>query len=1454
MTTNFSVANEAELNAAIAAINLGGTSSAINTSYTITITSDFTLTADITPINLASGDNLTVTGSSIYNTTAVLDGNGSHRGFVVNAGSVALSDLSLTGMTAPGGSGGSPSGGGALYVGANAAVVTSAVTFNGDSVHGGTPAGGAIFVAQGGSLDVTGGSVAGSGTAAGNGIFIQGNNSITLDNTTVTGHIADQSGSSLGSGAGSVVIQGAVTLSAADHYTGGTQIDGSLSLMAAGAAGTGAITFTAPTGESLIVGAGDVPSNLIDGFVSVAATNFANADTVDLVGIGSPTGYSLSPTNQLTVSGSQGTAALNLDPTQNYSADTFVLSADSGIGAAAGTMVSVVQTSFLVGNEADLNAILASIDVPGAGAPPDLAYTITLTSSFTLASDLDAINLASGDTLTINGAGYTIDGAGSYRGFFDYAGALTLENLTIQNAVASGGAGGSGALSGGGGAGLGGGLFVASQGAATLDNVTFINDQAVGGAAGATSGTGLGGGGGLGGAGGAGSGNYAGGGGGIGVGATGGSGESHAGGTGIVIGAASGMSGTGTSPHAGGAGGADGGGGGAAGQITTVGSGRGGGGSRSYPGVAGDGGVGGNFGGGAASGKAAGFGGGGANSAGGWGGGGSGAVGGFGGGSGAGGGAGGGLGAGGDVFVQQGGSLTIAGGSLTGGAVSGGQGSGNGSSGAALGSGIFAQGAETLTFDPAAGQTLSVGDVIADSAGSGDTGATGVTLSGVGTVVLSATNTYTGGTALDAGTLSLQAPGAAGSGAIAFAYGAATTLIVGAGDVPNNIISGFLPGDVIDLEGIGTATSAVPGAGDILTVSGGTTTVQLRLDPAQNFTGESFFTATDNHGGTLVTAIDIAGDFPPSVSGTGIVNGDDHTPLNPLSGVTVSDVDTGQTETVTVTLSSPFNGALSNLAGGTYDDVHGIYTVSGTAAAVTAALDGLVFTPVENQVAPGQSVTTVFNLSATDGLMFSTAAATTVNITALNDAPVISGVGGALVEGYWNVPLNPFAAGTITDPDVGATESVTFTLSSNLSSGSTDAIGMLSLSMPGMTLTHTGAGTYALSAGSPADVTKAIDALQLTTVPNPSIPGYTITYVGMSVSDGIAPLVTADAEVLAGLPIFSGVAANQSVVDGNSIDPFSTVQITDSAGLSIQGLTITLFDSSGNYLTPTDANGTLSGADLTKTDVGTYTLTPGSTQAVSAELDALVFTPSVSGSTATTFFNLAAFDGATTSDNQDTSVIAEPACFYRGTRIQTDHGEVPVEELAIGDRVVTVSGAIRPIKWIGRRTVAARFSDPLKVWPIRIMAGALADEVPSRDLVVSPDHALLVDNILIQAGALVNSISIVRETEPPEIFTYFHIELEDHSLILAENTPAETFVDNVDRLGFDNWAEHEALYPKGNAIAEMLHPRAKAYRQVPRSIRERLADRGAQFIDGIFVPEMDVYDDRAQRLQSFIAA
>jgi hypothetical protein len=182
-------------------------------------------------------------------------------------------------------------------------------------------------------------------------------------------------------------------------------------------------------------------------------------------------------------------------------------------------------------------------------------------------------------------------------------------------------------------------------------------------------------------------------------------------------------------------------------------------------------------------------------------------------------------------------------------------------------------------------------------------------------------------------------------------------------------------------------------------------------------------------------------------------------------------------------------------------------------------------------------------------------------------------------------------------------------------------------------------------------------------------------------------------------------------------------------------------------------------------------------------------------------------------------------CFMAGTLVRTPAGEVPVESLKRGDLVLTQDGRSIPVDWLGIQTVSMRFADKMRVLPIRIRAGALAEDVPSRDLLVSPDHAILVDGALIHAGALVNGTSIVRETNVPMTFTYYHVEVEDHSLILAENAPAETFVDNVDRLNFDNWAEHEALYPNGKQVNELPYPRAKSHRQVPVRTRVMLADR-----------------------------
>jgi hypothetical protein len=188
---------------------------------------------------------------------------------------------------------------------------------------------------------------------------------------------------------------------------------------------------------------------------------------------------------------------------------------------------------------------------------------------------------------------------------------------------------------------------------------------------------------------------------------------------------------------------------------------------------------------------------------------------------------------------------------------------------------------------------------------------------------------------------------------------------------------------------------------------------------------------------------------------------------------------------------------------------------------------------------------------------------------------------------------------------------------------------------------------------------------------------------------------------------------------------------------------------------------------------------------------------------------------------------ATASCFLAGTAVATPAGEVAVETLRPGDLVTTTDGRAVPVSWLGVQTVALRFADKLRVLPIRVRAGALGEALPQRDLLLSADHALCIDGVLIQAGALVNGVSIVRETNVPPVFTYYHVEVADHALIYAEGVPAETFVDNVDRLAFDNWAEHEALNGAAVAIAEMDLPRAKAARQVPESIRARLSARAA---------------------------
>ncbi len=209
------------------------------------------------------------------------------------------------------------------------------------------------------------------------------------------------------------------------------------------------------------------------------------------------------------------------------------------------------------------------------------------------------------------------------------------------------------------------------------------------------------------------------------------------------------------------------------------------------------------------------------------------------------------------------------------------------------------------------------------------------------------------------------------------------------------------------------------------------------------------------------------------------------------------------------------------------------------------------------------------------------------------------------------------------------------------------------------------------------------------------------------------------------------------------------------------------------------------------------------------------------------------------SQSGDTALVSDPvlqqvfaahnaatACYAAGTRIATESGEVAVEHLAVGARVLSAFGGAAPVTWIGHRTIdCSRHPRPQEVWPIRIRAGAFGDGLPSRDLRLSPDHAVYLDERLIPVRYLVNGATIVQE--PVARISYFHVELPAHDVILAENLPAESYLDTGNRAAFANGGTEIMLHP--DLALQVWHTRSCAkllvggqrLTQVRRAVLER---------------------------------
>ena len=180
-----------------------------------------------------------------------------------------------------------------------------------------------------------------------------------------------------------------------------------------------------------------------------------------------------------------------------------------------------------------------------------------------------------------------------------------------------------------------------------------------------------------------------------------------------------------------------------------------------------------------------------------------------------------------------------------------------------------------------------------------------------------------------------------------------------------------------------------------------------------------------------------------------------------------------------------------------------------------------------------------------------------------------------------------------------------------------------------------------------------------------------------------------------------------------------------------------------------------------------------------------------------------------TSNHQPNNYAGYVACFVNGTLIETARGAVPVEDLQPGDRLRTIDGSFKPLRLIPNRALGPQdLAASPKLRPIRILAGALGVGNPQRDLLVSPQHRMLVkstiaermfgvDEVLVAATKLTVLPGIFVD-ETVEEFSYFHLVLDAHEVIFAEGALTESFYCGpfaIQALAPETRAEMEELFP-----------------------------------------------------------
>lgn len=252
-----------------------------------------------------------------------------------------------------------------------------------------------------------------------------------------------------------------------------------------------------------------------------------------------------------------------------------------------------------------------------------------------------------------------------------------------------------------------------------------------------------------------------------------------------------------------------------------------------------------------------------------------------------------------------------------------------------------------------------------------------------------------------------------------------------------------------------------------------------------------------------------------------------------------------------------------------------------------------------------------------------------------------------------------------------------------------------------------------------------------------------------------------------GNDLLDGGAGNDQVDGGEGMDTITSGGGDDAASGG-QASDLFNFTEGGNHtiVGGEDLDGAdIDVLDLTGLDRSLYTLTEGASEAGSIEFRDT--------------------DGNVTGITTYSEIEEVIICFTPGTKIATRRGEVPVQQLKEGDLILTRDNGAQELRWVGRRNMS--YADLVKMpayFPILIRAGALGKGAPARDMMVSPNHRMLIRSELAEvmfgerevlvAAKHLTGLDGVDSLAVPKV-SYIHLMFDNHEVILADGVWAESF-------------------------------------------------------------------------------